>query len=95
MDYISLEQFDIYKKYYGNGDLFARAASRKERDIMKDFDWHAFNVLLQDLYLVIKDQVSEEFKCQIVKTLNAVAVDPQLQESITGYAANLIDNEIS
>ena len=93
MDYIRLEQFEIYKKYYGNGDLFARTASRKEIDVMKDFDWHAFIVLLQDLYLVIKDQVSEEYKCQIVKRLNAVAVGQEVQESITNYAANLIDNE--
>lgn len=86
------EQFNIYKKYYGDGDMFIRTGNKPEKALMKEFDWHSFGGLLQDLYIISQNKASREFKESTFEKLNEIAPDNELRQSVLEYAKML--NEI-
>jgi hypothetical protein len=86
---MTLEQFKIYKKYYGDNDMFARAANNTEKALMKNFDWYYFSELLQDLYIVSQNQASQEYEEEALDKLNKIISDKELRYSVLEYAKML------
>ena len=83
---MTLEQFNLYKEYHGDLDMFIRVASNLEKILTKHFDWHSFGGLLQDLYIVSQNQASQEYKEQALNKLNEIVSDKGLRNSIMAYA---------
>jgi hypothetical protein len=90
---MTLEQFNIYKEYHGDGDMFIRAANNSEKVLMKNFDWHFLGGLLQDLYIVSKNQASQEYKEQVLNKLMENISDKELRHSVMVYAEMLKENQ--
>lgn len=58
---ITRDKLNIYKKYNGNGDAWARSGRKKERAIMEDKDWSMIERFIQDLKLIEKGLAAEVY----------------------------------
>lgn len=62
---ITEELINMFKKYDGNIDNWARNSSKKEKLIITDDDWYLLDSLLQDLLLVKKGLTSTDFNSRL------------------------------
>jgi hypothetical protein len=58
---ITLRQLEIYKKFNGDNDQFARIGSAKDKLVFSDTDWSLIDSFLQDLELVKNGLASDRF----------------------------------
>lgn len=58
---ITQGKIEIYKKYHGNIDVWARSGSKDEKLAMNDDDWYFIDGFIQDIFLVEKGLTSHVF----------------------------------
>lgn len=58
---ITLKHIEIYRKYCGDGDGFARCATKEEKAIMDYKHWSLIDTLVQDLSIIKKGLASTSF----------------------------------
>lgn len=58
---IDNNKIQIYKKYEGNLDAWARIASLEEKKAMVDDDWYLIDNLIQDV-IISKSDIAETLK---------------------------------
>jgi hypothetical protein len=63
---ITRQKLEIYDRYHGDNDLFARIGEKKEKVLMRE-DWYIIENFIQDISLINKLLASEDF----VKTVNS------------------------
>ena len=68
---ITLEKLNLYLKYNGDIDMFARVNDKKELQILSEEEWYKIDNLLQEAYLVQSRKVSEAFKLEIESRLDS------------------------
>jgi hypothetical protein len=66
---ITKEKINIYERYKGDPDAWARNANSREISLMADEEWALISGLLQDIKLASKGLVSIDFKNQINRKL--------------------------
>ena len=59
---ITLEKLNIYKRYNGDIDGWARVGSEVEQEIMQDEDWYLIEDLIQDLILMNSGKSATSYK---------------------------------
>ncbi|WP_149304152.1 hypothetical protein [Pareuzebyella sediminis] len=79
---ITKDKLKIYKKYSGNIDSWARSGKRKEHELMSDDDWHLIGELIQELELIEKGLVSEDYKDRILSKFNAACPDEATKQAL-------------
>jgi len=62
---ISLENLNIYKKYNGDIDGWARSADRNELELIDDSEWLLIDQLIQQIQMVNSGVTSESFENQL------------------------------
>lgn len=62
---ITLNKLKLFKQYKGDGDVFVRIATKKEKDIIDYSDWEMIDELLQDVGLINKGLVSDDYRERI------------------------------
>lgn len=67
---ITIDKIKIYKRFNGDVDGWARIGTAEEKSIMSDEDWFLIDGFIQDLILVKKHLVSDEFIKKINERLN-------------------------
>ncbi len=68
---ITREKLRIYKKYSGDSGAWIRFGKKTEFDSMDGEDWAIIDEFLQNLEMIQKGLVSEQFKAQILDKFNA------------------------
>lgn len=79
---LTIEKLNIYKKYSGDIDLWARLRKKNEISLMNDNDWKLIDDLIQSLELIKKNVASENFKFQTFERIQAVCEDEETQNSL-------------
>jgi hypothetical protein len=73
------EKLDIYIRYNGDIDNWARGVKKKEKLIMSDNDWYVIAGLIQDLSIIKKGLASEGFEnsvnCKLRENLNDQGIE--------------------
>ena len=59
---ITIKEIEIFQKFNGDIDHFARVGSSKDKREITDKDWYLLNSLLQDIEIVEKGLSSDDFK---------------------------------
>lgn len=59
---ITIEKYQIYRKFSGDGDGFARLASKTDKELFDSNDWAMINSFIQDIELINKGLVSTDYK---------------------------------
>jgi len=67
---LTLKHITIYKSYNGDGDGFVRCASNEEKAYMSYKNWSLIEDFIQDIYLVKKGLVSEDFVENLYKKVH-------------------------
>lgn len=84
--HLNRRKFDLYRKYHGDADLWARMGSAEEKAVMTDADWYELSALLQQLQLLAEGRVSGDFAERIRARLSAATSDEQLQAELLAYS---------
>lgn len=69
------KKVEIYQKYNGNRDLWARSANDIEKKAIDDDDWYLIESLIQDIKLIQKEMVSEVYAHKIRQLINEQCVN--------------------
>ena len=69
---ITKEKIEIYKKYKGDIDQWARLGKKKEQKIIDDEDWFLIDEIVQDIQLIKNGQASDEFEIRLNEKLKRV-----------------------
>jgi hypothetical protein len=86
---ITLEKLRIYSRYKGDGDLFSRAGSKRERESMHGADWELIDTLLQDATVLNRNLGSEERNNQALRRLRSGCENDEVVSKILSLAENL------
>ena len=62
---LTVKKIEIYSRYSGDVDAWARNNSKKEFSIISDEDWYLIDGFIQDLTLVINGLASSEFNSSL------------------------------
>ncbi len=68
---ITIKKVEIYQRFNGDVDGWARVGSKEEKSIMDDEDWFLIDGFIQDIKLVKKGLASDTFMDVINERLNA------------------------
>lgn len=79
---LTKEKLNIYKKYSGDIDLWARLRKKSEIKLINDDDWKLIDDLVQSLELIKKNVVSENFKFETFERIEAVCEDETTQNAL-------------
>lgn len=63
---ITKDKLDIFKKYHGDGDMFIRDANKETKNMIDYNDWSIIDSLIQDIRLVDKKLVSQDFEQRVL-----------------------------
>ncbi len=63
---ITTEKIDIYNRYKGDIDAFARSGLIHEKMLINDSEWYFIESLLSDLKLISNDLTSKDYKDQVI-----------------------------
>lgn len=77
---LTIEKLNIYKKYSGDIDLWARLGKKNEILLMNDDDWKLIDDLVQSLELIKKNVASENFKKETFDRIQAVCRNEEAQK---------------
>ena len=66
---ITLEKIDIYNKYSGDSDGFAKSACEADKALFEDNEWMQIENILRDIELINKQLVAQSFIHQTLKRL--------------------------
>ena len=75
---ITLRKIEIFDRYRGEVDAWARTGSTDERSAMSDRDWYEIGALVQDIAAVRSGRVSAQFAERLERKLSALGDDPAL-----------------
>ncbi|HWZ34735.1 MAG TPA: hypothetical protein VNW51_01175 [Mucilaginibacter sp.] len=75
---ITSEKINIYRKYGGLVDFWARLGSKNGKDIMTDDDWGIIDSLLQDILLSNNKLTSAEFNSVLDQKLKNLCDGPKV-----------------
>ena len=81
---ITVENLNLYLKYGGDIDSWARSASNRERAHMDDEAWHLIEGLLHDCFLVERGLASVSFADELESRLKECCDN---QETISALKA--------
>lgn len=62
---LTIEKLEIFRKYNGDIDTWARSASVKEKRIISDDDWYMIESFLEDITMTQRGLVSIEFSSDL------------------------------
>jgi len=79
---ITKDKLNIYKKYSGDIDAWARVGKRKELSIINDQEWSQIDTLINDLELIEKGHASDSFKHQTNKKLEEFCENEEIQKNL-------------
>ena len=74
---ITKEKVEIYRRFGGDIDGWARIGTKEEKSIMSDHDWYLIENFIQDISLVRKKLASKDF---------ARSMDERLKENCDSEA---------
>lgn len=83
---LTRQKIAIYQKYRGDVDIWARAGTREEKQVMADADWSEMWSLFQQVQNLEKGQLSDEFAARVRSRLQELAPDAAFQKEITAIA---------
>ncbi|ALW85504.1 hypothetical protein AUC43_10620 [Hymenobacter sedentarius] len=86
---LTVEKLMVLINCNWDDDLFARAASAREKALLADLNWGKYVSLLQDLVLVSRNLVSKEYAQKIHQLLLAACADEETAQTFIGYASTL------
>lgn len=66
---ITASKLKIFERYKGDGDMFSRAGSSREREVVTDDDWQLIDLLLQDATVINRKLGSENRTAEAVRRL--------------------------
>ena len=84
---ITKEQIDIFLKYNGDADGFARCATNLEKDEMTDKIWSLIDNIVFDLYLLNSNLASKEMAKSITDKLEKHIGNKSLIKLLTDFTA--------
>lgn len=84
---ITKDQIDIFLKYNGDADGFARCATNPEKNIMTDKIWSLIDGLVFDLHLLNSNLASKENTKSIADKLEKYIGDESLIKSLADFAS--------
>jgi hypothetical protein len=67
---ITKEKLNVYRWFNGDIDAWARSGSSSQKEAMKDEDWFMIERLIQDVVLMQKGLISDDFLKDVNKRLN-------------------------
>ncbi|MEM0993881.1 MAG: hypothetical protein AAGI49_12660 [Bacteroidota bacterium] len=79
---ITSEKINIYRKYKGNIDGWARRNKRSEHLLMQDEDWYTIDNFIQDLQLIKSNLASAYYKEQTYARLKEQCEDEHVIKAI-------------
>jgi hypothetical protein len=79
---ITEEKINIYQKYEGDIDSWAKGGTKKEKAIMCDEDWYLITSIIQDIYLMKNRLGAFEFNSKIERFLKENCKDQVTMEKI-------------
>lgn len=59
---ITIEKYQVFRKYSGDSDGFARLASKIDKKLFDSNDWQMIDSFIQDIELINKGLVSTDYK---------------------------------
>jgi hypothetical protein len=80
------EKVKIYKQYHGNIDAWAQDGTKKEKLIIDDHDWYTLDNLVQDLYIINNQAVSEDFATTLAHTLKLNCINDEVIDQVKRLA---------
>lgn len=87
---INAAKIEVFKKYSGDSDGWARMASAGEKAIISGNEWYEINALIQDYALVKKGLASQRFSDKLDIRINEMVDSPEdfaiLKDLIMQYA---------
>lgn len=84
---ITLAKINIFKRYRGEIDNWARSGTKKEKIIMNDEDWYKINDFIQDLRIINNGLASQEFIKKIEVKLQIQCDSLETIQSIKDFVA--------
>ena len=72
---LTVEQIEVYSKYHGDEDGFARVATPLEKSLMSDVNWPHVANALQSLSLVRSGVTSRSFGDEIMEMVRDICAD--------------------
>ena len=79
---ITLEKLKIYNKYSGNIESWDRFGKKKDKGFLEYEEWELIDELVQNIELVEKGLVSENFKFQTLNMLNDACDNEKTKEAL-------------
>lgn len=85
---ITKTKLEIYCKYLGDIDAFARIGTSQEKSIITDDEWMLIDELIQDMELIEKKLVSNKMKETINYNINANLADDTSKDILIQIVKN-------
>lgn len=79
---ITSEKLNIYDKYSGDLDAFARVGTEKEKSIFNDDEWAFIDDLIQDIILLEKKLLSKEMEYKVKEKIKKHLIDENVKEEL-------------
>lgn len=79
---LTKEKLNIYRKYSGDIDSWARFGKKNELELINDDEWKLIDDLVQSLELIKNKATSEKFKIQTLEKLLEVCEDEKTQKEL-------------
>ncbi|HQX59221.1 MAG: hypothetical protein KBF63_09605 [Rhodoferax sp.] len=79
---ITEEMLDIYARFNGDMDGFARVGSARDRALMSETQWYALDAFVLELHAVKAQLASPGYAEQIESRLSAMSANPRVRERL-------------
>jgi hypothetical protein len=84
---ITAEKLKVYEAWGGDPDMWARAARKRDRDILSSEDWRLIEKLIREVTLVERNLAADDYARQIEVNLKAGTADASVAARIRVLAA--------
>ena len=86
---ITLDKLKIFYKYHGDGGMWVRLATPKEKNMVTYEDWKLIDSLIEDLTFIRKGVASEEYISKIHLIIKENFDNNETREYLTETVLNL------
>jgi hypothetical protein len=86
---ITMQMLDIFARFRGDIDGFARGGKAAEKDAIPDENWRCIDELLQEIFVLQKGLVTPEYRERIVERLRVQTEGPLVADRLLLLAQQL------
>ena len=86
---INIEKLEVFQKYTGDIDGWARMASVAEKAVISNSDWYEIDSFIQDYSLVKKGLASQRYADKLDARIEAATPSPEDRQALKALMMQL------